>query len=71
MGIIKGNGERMIVYTKDLSPKVRNVMITLISQAAYQLEKWSESEQFLEMTNSERITSMCRMGIEGIVNLLN
>ena len=66
MGIIEGNGNRLIVYTKDLAPKVKEAVTVLISQAAYYLEKWSESEQFSKMTNSERIRWMCQTGIEGM-----
>ncbi|MEE5993528.1 MAG: hypothetical protein V3G42_09840 [Oscillospiraceae bacterium] len=68
MGIITGNGGRMAVYTKDLSAKVKVAATAIISQAAYQLEKWSETEQFLKMTNPERIKLMCQTGISQLVS---
>ena len=68
MGIIKGNGNRMIVYTKNLSPKVKEAVTVLIREAAYQLEKWSETEQFLNMTNPERIRLLCQAGISQIIS---
>ena len=69
MGIIGGSGSRLDVYTKGLSPKVRTAVTELAEQAAYGLEKWSQSEGFASLTNAQRIERMCDAGITGMIGL--
>lgn len=69
MGIISGSGSRLAVYTADLSPRVSAAVAELAEQAAYGLEKWSQSEGFKELTNAQRIDRMCRAGIAGMTKL--
>lgn len=69
MGVIKGSGGRLIVYTKELSDNVKQAVTNLLSEAANGLEKWSRSEEFKNLTNAERINKMCRFGIKGMTKL--
>ncbi len=66
MGVIEGSGGRLIYYTEDLSPKVRDAVSKLLEEAAYKLEKWSETEEFRSLSIGERIKVMCKAGLDGI-----
>jgi len=68
MGIIEGSGSRLIFYTKDLSPKVREAVTDIITQAAYRLEEWSGTESFTALSTAERIKVMCEKGLEGMIH---
>ncbi|MBQ3841454.1 MAG: hypothetical protein II820_02060 [Ruminiclostridium sp.] len=70
MGIIKGSGERLVFYTSELSPKVRDAVSELLAEAAYKLEAWSLTPDFAAMTNAERIKLMCRKGLAGIAQMM-
>lgn len=67
MGIISGSGKRLIVYTKDLSPQVRNTTAHILTEAAHSLEKWSQTDEFISMSDIERIKVMCKKGLVGIL----
>lgn len=69
MGVIKGSGGRLVVYTAELSEKVKEAVTELLTQAAKGLEKWSLSEGFKSLTNAERINIMCQAGILGMAEL--
>ena len=71
MGIIEGSGSRLAVYTKDLSVKVEKAACELTKQAAFGLEKWSQSESFKALTNARRIDIMCSVGINGMADFLH
>lgn len=68
MGIIKGSGGRLIVYTENLPENVRNAVSELAELCARSLEKWSLSDEFASMTNAGRIKHMCRAGFEGMIS---
>ena len=68
MGIIKGSGGRLVVYTENLPENVRNAVSELAELCARSLEKWSLSDEFASMTNAERIKHMCRAGFEGMIS---
>ena len=63
MGVIEGSGGRLVVYTEALSERVKQAVTELLTNAAYGLENWSQSEGFEKLTNAERINIMCRAGI--------
>ena len=67
MGIDGDGSGRMIFYTKELGANVRRAASSLIQEAAYGLERWSETDEFAVMTVSERIKWMCREGLQGIL----
>lgn len=67
MGVTEGGGNRLDFYTGGLSPKVRQAVRELTKQAAFGLEEWSLSEEFKSLTACERITHMCHIGINGMV----
>ncbi|MBR1383682.1 MAG: hypothetical protein IJ555_07730 [Ruminococcus sp.] len=69
MGVIEGSEGRLVVYTEGLSEKVKQAVTELLRDAAYGLEKWSQSEGFEKLTNAERINIMCRAGILGMAEL--
>lgn len=69
MGLIPGSGNRLIVYTEGLPENVRNALAEIAKTAAYNLENWSNTQEFKEMSLSDRIKHMCKLGIEGIINL--
>ena len=68
MGIIKGSGGRLVVYTENLPENVRNAVSELAELCARSLEKWSLSDEFASMTNAGRIKHMCRAGFEGMIS---
>ena len=68
MGIIEGSGKRLIFYTEDLSPKVRDAVAELLTEAAYGLEKWSNTDSFAALSTAERIKIMCKKGLEGMAH---
>ena len=68
MGIIKGSGDRLTFYTKNLSPKVLRAVSELITAVAYRLEEWSNTKGFKALDNPERIKIMCRKGLAGMIN---
>lgn len=68
MGIIKGSGGRLIVYTENLPENVRNAVSELAELCARSLEKWSLSDELASMTNAGRIKHMCRAGFEGMIS---
>ena len=67
MGIIKGSGNRLGFYTKDLSDDVKSELANLTKDVAYSLEKWSLTNDFLSMTKAERIKYMCKAGLSGLL----
>lgn len=69
MGVVKGSGGRLDVYTADLSEKVKQAVAGLLCDAAGGLEKWSQSKGFKGLTNPERINIMCRAGVLGMAEL--
>ena len=69
MGIMKGSGGRLKVYTEGLSENVRSAVSELAAASSYSLERWSQTEPFKNMTTSERIKTMCRAGLEGMIQL--
>ena len=71
MGVIKGSGGRLAVYTGGLSAKVRCAVEEILVNAAEGLEKWSLSDGFKELDNAERIKIMCHAGICGMADLQN
>ncbi len=66
MGIIKGSGNRMIYYTKDLKEETRQQLRELLRTASEKLEIWSETEEFRELSTAGRIKKMCLTGLKGI-----
>lgn len=68
MGIIKGSGGRLVVYTENLPENVRNAVSELAELCARSLEKWSLSDEFASMTNAGHIKHMCRAGFEGMIS---
>ena len=70
MGIIKGSGGRLAVYTENLPENVRNAVSELAELCAGSLEKWSLSDEFASMTNAGRIKYMCRAGFEGMIDCI-
>lgn len=68
MGIIPGSGSRLGVYTEGLSPKVKQAAAEVISAAAQSLERWTQTEDFKALSGAGRITKMCMIGIEGILD---
>ena len=71
MGIIKGGGDRMVYYTKDMTPQVREAVAQILSQVAYMLEKWTQTSGFKAMSNAERVDVMCKKGLKGMLNMCN
>ena len=69
MGVITGSGERLIVYTNELSAKVKNAVTELLEAAAYALEKRSQSEDFDSRTYAEQIDKMCSAGMIGMTEI--
>ena len=69
MGVVKGSGGRLDVYTADLSERVKQAVAELLCSAANGLEKWSQSKGFKSLTNARRINIMCRAGVLGIAEL--
>ena len=67
MGIIKGSGGRLVVYTENLPENVRNAVSELAELCARSLEKWSLSDEFASMTNAGRMKHMCRTRFEGMI----
>lgn len=67
IGVIEGSGNRIDVYTENLSPKAKEAVIATAREAAYQLERWSETPRFKSMSYDEMIRAMCKVGIKGIV----
>ena len=63
MGIIEGSGGRLIFYTKDLMPNVREAVSDLLTTAAYRLEEWSGTKGFRALSEGERIKLLCRKGL--------
>ena len=70
MGIIKGSGGRLAVYTENLPENVRNAVSELAELCAGSLEKWSLSDEFASMTNAGRIKYMCRAGLDGMIDCI-
>ena len=70
MGIIKGSGGRLVVYTENLPENVRNAVSELAELCVRSLEKWSLSDEFASMTNAGRIKYMCRAGFEGMIDCI-
>ena len=66
---MKGSGGRLKVYTEGLSENVRSAVSELAAASSYSLERWSQTEPFKNMTTSERIKTMCRAGLEGMIQL--
>ena len=69
MGLIKGSGNRMVYYTDEVSPDVREKLSILLRSASEELEKWSETPEFKAFTPGERIQMMCEAGLEGMSGL--
>ena len=69
MGVIEGSGGRLVVYTEALSERVKQAVTELLTNAAYGLENWSQSEGFEKLTNAERINILCRAGILGMAKM--
>ena len=69
MGIIDGSGNRMVYYTKAISPDVRERLSLLLKTASESLEKWSETPHFKTLDPGERIQRMCEAGLEGMTGL--
>ncbi len=63
MGVIEGNGGRIVVYTKDLPENVQRAVTCLMKLSAEGLENWSKTDSFAGMTRIERIKHMCQTGI--------
>ncbi len=68
MGIIKGSGSRLEVYTAGLSEMAKQAAADIIMKAAESLEAWSQSAGFRALDNAERIRLMCRAGVEDILS---
>ncbi|MCR4591503.1 MAG: hypothetical protein K5668_11890 [Lachnospiraceae bacterium] len=66
MGVIEGGGNRMVYYTKEISDDDRESLSSLLRDAAFKLEAWSETEEFKALTTGERIRKMCKAGLKGI-----
>ena len=60
MGIIPGGGSRLIVYTGDLSERVREAAAETVRLLSLRLEKWSETEEFRKLSSVERLKFMCK-----------
>lgn len=69
MGVIPGSGGRMIYYTKDLPDNVRKAVSGLAALIADTLEEWSRTEDFRAMTAAERVKTLCRAGLEGMLQM--
>ena len=67
MGVIEGSGKRLDVYTKGLSPNVKTAVALLTREAAYGLERWTQTEEFGALSYPEIIKRMCRAGIAGMI----
>lgn len=63
MGITGNSGGRLIFYTKDLMPNVREAVSDLLTTAAYRLEEWSGTKGFRALSEAERIKLLCRKGL--------
>lgn len=63
MGVIEGGGDRMPFYTKGLSQNVQLALSDLLSASASWLEKWSKTEEFLDLSTADRIRFLCRKGL--------
>ena len=68
MGVIQGSGDRLTVYTGELSPKVTAAVKELTALAAHGLEKWSLSGGFKSLSTAERIKEMVHMGMTGMAD---
>ena len=66
MGLIGESGGRLIFYTAELSDSGRKEVSEMLTEAAYGLERWSQTGEFSAMTTGERIKNMCRMGLTGM-----
>ena len=69
MGIIRGNGERILFYTNGLPENVKNALSQLVKLASQGLERWTDTEEFMKMTKALRIKFMCRAGLSGMALL--
>ena len=67
MGIIEGSGDRLKFYTESLSPMVSEAVTELLKEAAYRLEEWSETEGFKALSKEDRIKTMCKKGLAGMI----
>lgn len=68
IGVIEGNGDRLKCYTEGLSEAQSEKLKQIAKVCAYNLEKWSQSEEFLAMSYEEKIKTLCEYGIRGIYN---
>lgn len=66
MGLEGESGGRLIFYTSNLSPEVRDAVSGMLRKAAYNLERWSETEEFGAMSTGDRIKYMCKEGLAGL-----
>lgn len=68
MGIIPGSGGRLKFYLSDngRNEKIYNAISMTAESCAVNLEKWSESQIFQEMTRSQRTEHLCLSGVEKI-----
>ncbi len=68
MGIIPGSGGRLKFYLPDngRNKKIYRAISMIAESCAVNLEKWSESQIFKEMTRIQRTEHLCLSGIEKI-----
>lgn len=69
LGLSGENDGRIIFYTKDLSANVRKAADDLVSEAAYGLERWSNTEEFTALSVRERVKCMCHVGLSGMAKM--
>lgn len=66
MGIVGSSGGRLKFYTEGLPENVHNAVAeTAVSASAY-LENWSVSDEFRNMTRESRLSTLCKIGLEGM-----
>ena len=66
MGMDGNDSGRMIFYTKELSENVSKEVYGMMREAAYGLERWSETDGFVDLDAAERIKKMCDAGLQGM-----
>lgn len=66
---IPGSGNGLVVYTKDLPDSVKRAVSELATIASNNLEQWSKTKEFGELSIGDRIKSMSYLGLEGLLKM--
>ncbi|MCR5108110.1 MAG: hypothetical protein K6B28_08090 [Lachnospiraceae bacterium] len=67
MGLDGREGGRISLYTQELSDGSRDEVMRIGRICSAFLEKWSEGEEFKNMTVPERTDYLCSIGIDGMI----